>query len=243
MKKLSILIAGLSFLFPAIASAATFVVTPSSGSYTAGNTITLNISVNPAGSTIYTAMLDARFSPSNFEVVSFTLNDALLPLKSSGYDALDNAGGVITKTGGYTGGITSTTAFGTLVLRAKTSGTGTFTVADSSKLLDGNSADQQAGTQTFSYVIAQATPVAQTTQPTTTTKPVTKQSDSVKPSTTKIAPAVADAVQQASSTQGAAVATAGTTGNFSWVVTLLAVLAAFGVGYFMGLKDVFGLKK
>ena len=109
MKKLLTLVISFAFALPFVASAASFVVTPSSGSYTAGNTITLNIAVNPSGNTIYTAMLDARFSPNTFEIVLFSLNDSMLPLKQSGYDALDNSNGVLTKTGGYTGGVSSVT--------------------------------------------------------------------------------------------------------------------------------------
>lgn len=230
----------LMFTVPALASAASFVVTPSSGSYKEGDTITLNISVNPAGSTIYTAMLDARFWPSTFQVVSFTLNDAMLPLKTAGYDALDNSAGVLTKTGGYTGGITTTSSFGTLVLRAKTSGTGTFTVADSSKLLDGNNADQQSDTQTLTYTIASA-PAPQTTS-TATSKP-TQTASAQKPATetpkaTTSSPETQKAVE-ATSSQAAAVATSGV-GATLWVLMVVAILVAFGVGYFAGLRR-FGL--
>lgn len=229
MKKLTAFVLGLSFLFPLAANAASFVVSPASGYYTAGNTITLQVSVNPAGSTIYTAMLDARFSPETFEVVSFTLNDALLPLKQSGYDALNNTTGVLTKTGGFTG-ITSTASFGTVVLRAKTSGSGTFTVADSSKLLDGSNADQQSGSQTSSYSIA-AAPAAPATPVKTTTEKVAVKTTTAQPAT---ANKTQDKTVEASSTQAASVATSGFNGTSLWVLVLFAVLVAFGMGYFVG---------
>ena len=232
MKKLTAFVLGLSFFFPLAASAASFVVSPASGSYTAGNTITLQVSVNPAGSTIYTAMLDARFSPETFEVVSFTLNDALLPLKQSGYDALNNTTGVLTKTGGFTG-ITSTASFGTVVLRAKSSGTGTFTVADSSKLLDGSNADQQSGNQTMTYSIA-AAPIVKSAQNTTVKPAPTKTVTSIKAATSSTK------TTEATSSQVAAVATAGGIGSTAWILTLLAVLVAFGAGYFVGIRR-FGL--
>lgn len=237
MKKLTAFVLGLSFLFPLAASAASFVVSPASGSYTTGNTVTLQVSVNPAGATIYTAMLDARFSPDIFEVVSFTLNDALLPLKQSGYDALNNATGVLTKTGGFTG-ITSTASFGTIVLRAKASGSGTFTVADSSKLLDGSNADQQSGAQTMTYSIA-AAPAPKPVQDTPIEKPQV-----TKTTTTKTA-VVSDAKKattstEATSTQAAAVATSGSAMGTTWVLVLVITLLAFGIGYFAGLRR-FGL--
>ena len=227
MKKLTAFVLGLSFLFPPVASAASFVVSPASGSYTAGNTVTLQVSVNPAGATIYTAMLDARFSTDTFEVVSFTLNDALLPLKQSGYDALNNTTGVLTKTGGFTG-ITSTASFGTVVLRAKASGSGTFTITDSSKLLDGSNADQQNGVQTMNYNIASA-PATKQIQDTTIEKSQTTKTGAVS-GAKKVA-----TTTEATSSQAAAVATAGM-GMGTWALVILVIIAAFATGYFVGIK-------
>ena len=84
MKKLLTLAIGFAFTLPFVASAASFVVTPSSGSYTTGDLVTLNIAVNPSGSTVYTAMLDAQFSAGTFEIVSFSFKDSMLPLKQPG---------------------------------------------------------------------------------------------------------------------------------------------------------------
>lgn len=158
MKKLSTFIIGLSLALPAFASAASFVVTPSSGSYAAGDTVTLSIAVDPAATSTYTAMLDARFSSDIFEVTSFSMNSQMILLEQPGYDAIDNTKGVLIKTGGYPGGINATTTFGTLVMRVKKDGTGTFTVNDSSKLLDSNNADQQSGNQSVSFTVAAKTP-------------------------------------------------------------------------------------
>ena len=237
MKKIISFVFGLALVLPVAASAASFVVSPSSGSYTVGDSIVLTVSANPVGSTIYTAMLDARFSSDTFEVSSFTLNDSLLPLKQSGYDALNNASGVLTKTGGFTGGITSTASFGVIVLRAKAAGTGTFTVVDTSKLLDSNNTDQQSGTQTASFAIApkpvaQAVPV-QTTQ--TPSQSTTKQTETKQP-TTKSASVANATGTPATSTQVAAAATTGMSPTLTWILWLLSVIVAFGVGYFAGFR-------
>ena len=232
MKKLTAFVLSLSFLFPLAANAASFVVSPASGSYTTGNTVTLQVSVNPAGATIYTAMLDARFSPDTFEVVSFTLNEALLPLKQSGYDALNNTTGVLTKTGGFTG-IVSTASFGTIVLRAKASGSGTFTIADSSKLLDGSNVDQQSGNQTVAYAVTAPAPVVKQT-PTTTDKPVVAKTTPAK--TTMVSTDKKATTNDATSTQAAAVATSGSAVGTIWILALVLTLVAFGVGYFAGLR-------
>lgn len=246
MKKFSALIIGLSFALPLAASAATFNVSPSSGSYNTGDTVTLNISVNPTGSTIYTAMLDARFSPANFEVVSFTLNDALLPLKQSGYDALDNGSGILTKTGGYSGGLTSTASFGTVVLRAKSAGSATFTVADSSKLLDSNNADQQSGAQTTTFAIATkpvpAVVPAATPAKTTTAAPAKTVTPTATASQQPAAVVAAEtpAATTSSLDQTAAVAGAGfgtSSGATFWLLELLGAAIMFGIGYFVGKRQ------
>lgn len=246
MKILSAFVISAVFALPVVASAASFVVAPSTGSYKVGDTVTLNISVNPSGSTVYTAMLDARFSSDTFEVVSFTLNDSLLPLKQSGYDALNNASGILTKTGGYTGGITTTSPFGTVVLRAKTAGTGTLTVADSSKLLDGNNADQQAGSQTNSFTIA-AKPVAQPT-PTPTKTSVKKEEPKVTAVSAKEVATTETPIEAvtdgAESLQVAAVSDAGASMSTTmlWILWALSVALSFVVGYFLGFRR-FGIGK
>jgi|GEM_PF-3573432 len=234
----------LTLLLPVAASAASFVVTPSSGSYTVGDSIVLNVSANPIGSTIYTAMLDARFSSDTLEASSFSLNDSLLPLKQSGYDALDNTNGILTKTGGFTGGITTTSAFGVIVLRAKVAGTGTFTISDSSKLLDSNNADQQSGAQTISFTIA--TKPAVVTAPKAQTVIVTKKKEEqAAPSpvnkVTKISEvdsATSSNDLVSTSTQFAAAGKSGTMTNMLWLLAFLSVLISFALGYFAGRRKL-----
>ncbi len=245
MKKIMSLMFVLSLAMPFAASAATFIVSPSSGSYSVGDTIVLTVSANPTGSTIYTAMLDARFSADTLEVASFTLNDSLLALKQSGYDALNNASGILTKTGGYTGGITSASSFGVIVLRAKAAGTGSFTVADSSKLLDANNTDQQSGAQTASFAIT-AKQVQQTV-PTTPTAPVTQTVAQSSNSTNEeqVEPVQArETIAQASETpttsaQVATVESVGTSSMLMWVMWLISLIAAFLAGYYVRHKRWF----
>ena len=238
MKKIISFVFGLALVLPAAASAASFVVSPSNGPYTVGDVITVNVSANPTGSTIYTAMLDARFSPSTLEVITFTLNDALLPLKQSGYDALNNASGILTKTGGYTGGITTTGAFGVIVLRAKAAGTGTLTVADTSKLLDSNNTDQQSGEQTNSYTIV-AKPEPQTpSTPQATTQTTNKPEASAitKTSAPKTVVTANATETPATSTQLAAAGAIGTSTMLMWALVILGLIASFTVGYFAGFR-------
>lgn len=245
MKQFIISALSLTLALPLSASAATFVVSPSSGSYHVGDTVTLYVSVNPGGDTIYTAMMDARVSSSIFDIVSFSLNDALLPLKQSGYDALDRTQGILTKTGGYTGGITTTSTFGTIVLRAKAAGTGTFSIVDSSKLLDSNNADKQSGTQTFSFAVA-SKPVAiaptQTAPKTTVASPAKPKPEAAPAAAPEAVngPVIAVATDSGQTTASGTpqVATAAGSGIsfmtiLSWIVSLLVALT---LGYALGTR-------
>ena len=228
MKKIYALIIGLVLITPLGVSAASFVITPSTGTYNLGSVITVSVSVNPAGSTIYTTMLDARFPVDIFEVISFKMNDALLPITQSGYNAIDNSNGILTKTGGYTGGISSTALFGTIVLRAKNSGTGTLTIVDSSKLLDSNNADLQSGTQSVSFIIAAKTPSAETPK---TITPVTPATAPVVATTTPTS--TAETIDE--SNQVAAVAAVGGFGSSipGWFWLALIALGVIGSGWWI----------
>ena len=227
------------FALPFVANAASFVISPSSGSYTVGDTVILHISVDPAGSNIYAAMLDAKFSPATFEVVSFTLNDSMLAMKQAG-DNIDNINGVLVKTGGYTGGIISVTPFGTVVLKAKASGTGTFTANSTSKLLDSNNTNQQSGSQVASFTIANPAPVVvpkvqvQTNTSTNTNTSV----KTVTPATKQTATTEKTPNIEATSSQVAAVVQSGTKSNVTfWIFEILAMAVMFALGYFAGKRN------
>jgi hypothetical protein len=233
MKK--IILASLMFALPFVANAASFVISPSSGSYTVGDNVTLHISVDPAGSNIYAAMLDAKFSSATFEVMSFTLNDSMLAMKQAG-DSIDNTNGVLVKTGGYTGGIISVTPFGTVVLKAKASGTGTFTANSTSKLLDSNNTNQQSGSQTASFTIANPAPVVvPKVQVQTNTNTSVK---TVIPAIKKTATTEKTSDIQATSSEVAAVVQSGTKSSVTfWIFEILAMAVMFALGYFAGRRN------
>jgi len=239
MKKL-LIIASLLFVLPAITNASTFVVTPASGSYTSGNTVTLHVSVDPSGSTIYTAMLDAQFTPSKFEVISFTMNDSMLAMKQTGYDSINNTTGTLVKTGGYTGGISSVTPFGTLVLKAKGSGAGNFTVNSTSKLLDANNANKQVGSQVASFTVVASIPVV---VPAKETGKIIKTSViSNKSISTLVSPVViaTSTTEISTSTQLASVEKSNSSNNaIFWSAIILIMAGVFITGYYFGKHELF----
>ncbi len=218
---------------PSVASAASFSVTPSTGSYAVGDTITLKVAVDPATSTIYTAMLNATFSPDVFEVVSFSMNDSLLPLKMAGYDTIDNAAGLLVKTGGYTGGVRSSSQFGTLILRAKKSGSGSVTVNTASKLLDANDVNQQIGSVTASFEIA--SPQVPATRPSsegTREQKITGVETQVPQTDETVVSADVTATSTRAAQMFAAAAALVTVPNIeSWIFGILVVI--LGIGFFL----------
>jgi hypothetical protein len=237
MKKLFTIL-GLMFVLPFITSASTFVITPAGGSYNTGDSITLNISVNPSGSTIYTAMLDAKFSPDTLEVVSFTLNDSMLAMKQAGYDSINNTGGILIKTGGFAGGISSLTSFGTLILKAKGSGAGTFTINSTSKLLDSSNTNKQVGSQIASYTIANIIPVV---VPIVDVKPTPNiNSNTVipekKPGTIKVVTSTTTTATTAATSLSATVGQSKAAGNM--ILLILALITSFIIGYFFGNRKI-----
>lgn len=242
MKKY-LIIAGLLVL-PLFSEAASFIVAPSSGNYEVNDIITLNLSVDPAGDTIYTAMLDASFSPSTFEVVSFTMNDSMLAMKQPGYDSLNNSSGAIIKTGGYAGGMNSSTSFGRLTLRAKEAGTASFTINSTSKLLDSNNANKNSGAKSVSFTIATKPAVSENTQttnpPSQTTEPVAKKPAQASSKQSNDVVAQTESGSPATTTQVAAVSGSNVSRNIMlWIGGILLLTLSYIGGYISAKRKIF----
>lgn len=113
--------------------------TPVKVSVRQGQSFTLTIGVNPQGVKNYTAKTELRYPAGLLEVKSFTFASGWIPLTQVGYDLTDNLNGVLIKTAGYLGGISSPMAFGTVLFRAKKNGIGTVVLNNNSFVLDANS--------------------------------------------------------------------------------------------------------
>jgi len=100
-----------------------------------GQQFTLLVTVDPAGTPNYTAKVELDYPANLLEVTSFIFTPGWLPLPQPGYDLIDNTEGTLIKTAGYPGGVSSSVTFGTVVLRAKSTGTAVITVVGSSSLV------------------------------------------------------------------------------------------------------------
>lgn len=147
---------------PFMATAATISLSPTTVSVTPGQTFTITVSANPTASeTLYTVKADISFDPALLEATNFTFASNWMPLSQSGYDAMDNTKGTLTKTGGYPGGITRSTVLGTATFRAKAAGTATLVTTSNSLALNKTSTNALSGTQgSVTVTAARPTPAA-----------------------------------------------------------------------------------
>ena len=168
---------GILFALPVMAST-TASFTPSNINVTSGKVFTVSVSVNPQGTNNYAEKLEVNFPSSNLEVISFSLNSNWTALSQSGYDLTDNTNGVLVKTGGYSGGFSEVTTFGTITFRAKNSGSGIIKIGSNSLAFDAYSQTAIAeNTATFVVSGSEVVPVKEV--PVVSTKIVVKQTPSV----------------------------------------------------------------
>lgn len=106
-----------------------------------GERVKLAIGINPKETRAYTAKIEIYFPSDVLEVESFSLNDPWLPLDQSGYSFLNNEAGVLIKTGGYPGGVSSPAIFGEVTFLAKKMGNALVRVGPNSVVLDKNNED------------------------------------------------------------------------------------------------------
>jgi len=143
-----------------------------------GQTFMLTTSVNPQGIKNYTVKLELNYPVELLEVKSFTFGSTWMPLSQSGYDSIDNTKGILIKTAGYPGGLSSTASFGTVSFLAKKAGSGTITIGNNSLALDSTNKNVLSGTPQVSVLIT--APVVTTIPPTTKAATIAKVSPTTK---------------------------------------------------------------
>src|SRR3989344_7692792 len=115
MKKITITIAttilGILFFASPVVAATTASISPNDINVTLGQKFSITISVNPQGTANYAEKLEINYPADILEVKSFTLGSNWIAMAQSGYDSIDNTNGVLIKTAGYPGGLTSLTHF------------------------------------------------------------------------------------------------------------------------------------
>lgn len=138
---------GTTLLLPISAFAASLTLNPVTVTPGVGQTFSVNITADPSGAKTYTIRANISFDPASVEFVSFSFAPKWIALSQAGYDSENNAGGVLIKTAGYPGGVTSATVFGTATFRTKSAGASTVSVTNSSLALDAGGKNLISGPQ------------------------------------------------------------------------------------------------
>ena len=215
----------LAFALPVMA-ATTASLSPTSVNIVAGKSFTITVAVDPQGTKNYAEKLEVDFPAANLQVSSFTLNSGWMALTQSGYDSTDNTNGILTKTAGYTGGITGPTTFGTITFTALKSGSGNITIGNNSLAFQVGSQTAITGTGTSFNVSANT--VAPTTKTTVQTAPTTGTQPTVQtPAVTT--PTTQQAVAPTTNNQVAAAVVA-TPHSYAWLWWLLLAVVVVVLG-------------
>ncbi len=186
----SILI-GLGLFFAPLAFASTIDFSPNTVNVEPGKTFTVQVYVNPQAAT-YSAKVELKYPADLLQVSSFTIDDAWMALKQSGYDATDNINGVLLKSGGYPGGFSAKTLFGTVIFSAVKDGSATISVGSNTNIPNASNvntltASPSVAVSIVSPVITPPTPPIQpqsTPTPTPTVKTTPKTNPVVQPQPT-----------------------------------------------------------
>ena len=160
------------------AFAADVLVTPSTGSYSPGQTFTLTIQADPKGDPVNAVEADLTFNTSVLSVVSVSKAGSVFSLWTT-EPAFSNTAGTITFGGGSPTPFSSRSTLVTVTFRALTAGTGAVSFANASALAaDGLGTDVLAASLGGSYTIEAGATPEPTPEP-TPTPTETSESDDV----------------------------------------------------------------
>ncbi len=173
-----ILIATALYIVPALALAADLVISPASGSFTAGQTFTATVRVVPGGTSVNAVEAGLRFDPTKLSVVSLSKDGSIFSLWTT-EPSFSNTAGTVTFGGGSPTPFTTTSNIVNVTFRAVADGSGAVTFASGASVLaaDGRGTDVfENGTGATYTVSAAATPTPAPT-PTPTPAPAAEEAD------------------------------------------------------------------
>jgi len=170
-----------SFVLANYVFAADVLISPTSGSYSSGQTFTVAVRVSPGGTSVNAVEASLKFDPAVLSVVSISKDGSVFSLWTT-EPTFSNTAGTISFGGGSPSPFTAQSNLLNVTFRAVTAGSGGVSVSNASVL-----AADGRGTNVFSKgvgatftVAAAATPVSPSPTPTTPspTAPVDEDEDS-----------------------------------------------------------------
>ena len=166
--KISLAVLGMVVLTTPALAATTVSLSPASVSVKSGQSFNVSVAVNPQGTNNFVEKVELKYPADILQVNSFTLGSAWMALTQPGYDLIVNTNGVLIKSAGYPGGLSSATTFGTVSFYAKKAGSGTIKIGSNSLAFEVNSQSALSGAP-VSFTIT--TPISVPAVPKTPTTP------------------------------------------------------------------------
>jgi hypothetical protein len=155
---------------------------PSGTSYNPGQTFTANVIVSPVEK-IYTVGIQLDYPANLMRVESFNFASTWMPLSQEGYDSINNTTGLLIKTAGYPGGITSSKTIGTVTFKALNSGQGTIQLTSDSFALNAQNTNITGNLGISQIVIKtnEVIPEEQTPEENVTPEEITQPEEEITP--------------------------------------------------------------
>jgi peptide methionine sulfoxide reductase MsrA len=218
------------FALPALA-ATTASITPASVKVVAGQQFNVVIAVNPNGTSDYAEQVKIDYPADLLQVTSFNIGSSWMSLTEAGYDSIDNVNGILTKTAGYAGGITSLTPFGTVTFTALKAGSGAIAIGSGSQAFEKSGQTAITGTgASFVITVAAVAPVVTPKAPATTDlTPVTTVNGQVVATTSAQEAVAAVAASQVAAANTAASGVSGST--WVWILVIVLIILIIGAVY------------
>ena len=236
---LAMIIGTFALALPALAaSTASFI--PANTSVTAGDSFNVIITLDPQGVSNYADKIAVDYPAGLLQVSSFSPGSNWISMTQSGYDLLDNTKGLLIKTAGYPGGVSSPTIFGTITFVSKGTGSGVINLDGSSLYFTSGSQGTVVANNAASFAIVASAPVY-TVVPVTPNVTVTPTKVGVSTkvttnSTTTVVktPQASDQLSQAAAvSESNATTTAGISNNmWIWIVTVIVLIIIGIIIYF-----------
>lgn len=158
-----------------VALAADLAVSPSSGSYSVGQTFTVNVRAVPNGDNINAVESSLSFNPAVLSVVSVSKTGSAFSLWTT-EPTFSNSAGTVTFGGGSPTPFTTASNLVSITFRTVAEGVGTVTFNKSSVLAaDGRGTDVFKNGTNGSFTVAAATTPTPTPTPTTPTTPTVEE--------------------------------------------------------------------
>jgi len=223
------LLIGIVLFYASSVYAASISLTPQSLIVEEGQTLSLDIIVDPQG-VVYTVKTALSFPPDILEAVSFTPANLWLSLAREGYDLTDNTAGLVIKTAGYPNGLKSAGKFGTLTFRGKKSGVANIQITGASLAYNAQNQNSLSGTQGFATVTINVASAELTSTQTETLGTTTNEDQSTSTQNeTSIGTATPEIENQTAAVAGGFLG--GLFGNW-WLWLLLLLIIAGLIWYF-----------